>query len=135
MVDLRFKYGEFELKYDKESLNPVIRRKCDSWLLIRIHRNLSVEDEIYQELIPDEYGLNRSSSNFPVNFLRLRANMNPKDFLLNHLPRLTEDGFEIFGEQRLKSIIVNRGHPTISIKVSTGIDWFDFRAEVQFGKI
>ena len=55
------------------------------------------------------------------------------DFLLTQVPRLTEAGFEIYGERELTSARVNRSRPTVSFNVSSGIDWFDVDAVVQFG--
>ena len=65
----------------------------------------------------------------------LRANVSPVDFLLRHVPHLTAAGFEIYGEEALTSARVNRNQPTLSLRVSSGIDWFDVEAVVQFGDL
>ena len=66
---------------------------------------------------------------------RLRARTHPVDFLLNSLPRLAQAGYEIYGEEKLKTARVNRNTPTISFRVSSGIDWFDVLAVVNFGEL
>ena len=54
------------------------------------------------------------------------------DFLLHQVPRLTAANFEIFGEETLTAARVNRNPPKLSWRVSSGIDWFDVNAIVQF---
>ena len=54
---------------------------------------------------------------------------------MRNVPRLTKAGFEIFGEEALKTARVNRTRPTISFNVTSGLDWFDVDAAVNFGDI
>ncbi|RMF42288.1 MAG: serine/threonine protein kinase, partial [Anaerolineae bacterium] len=56
------------------------------------------------------------------------------DFLLKKAPALLEEGFEIYGEENLKSVRINRHKPSISLNVSSGIDWFDLQAAIKFGE-
>ncbi len=65
----------------------------------------------------------------------LRAKIHPVDFLMRHVPCLLAEGFEIYGEEKLKVGRVNRNTPTISFNISSGIDWFDVKAVVSFGDI
>jgi non-specific serine/threonine protein kinase len=48
---------------------------------------------------------------------------------------LLANGFEIFGEESLESAQVTRAAPTLSLNVSSGIDWFDVQAVIRFGEI
>ena len=57
------------------------------------------------------------------------------DFLLNKVPLLAQDGFEVYGEEKLTTARVNRSTPTISFNISSGIDWFDVQAVVNFGDL
>jgi non-specific serine/threonine protein kinase len=132
---LRFGYGECELEYDPKSPRVSIRRKGDSWTLVRILRKLGAEDAAYASVSSPHHGLKRSSSPHPGHVFLLRARVHPIDFLMRHVPRLTETGFEIYGEEKLKTARVNRKKPTLRINVSSGIDWFDIQAAVQFGDI
>jgi non-specific serine/threonine protein kinase len=52
-------------------------------------------------------------------------------FLMDEIPQLVEEGFEIFGEERLSRLRVKRAQPFISIGVSSGIDWFDLKTTVS----
>jgi non-specific serine/threonine protein kinase len=65
----------------------------------------------------------------------LRARVNAVDFLLHHAPRLVAEGCELYGEENLSGVKVNRSRPTLSLGVSSGIDWFDVEAVLKFGDV
>lgn len=132
-AELRFGYGDFEVPFDPLQPEETIRRLPDSWTLARIHRNASLEQQIHQELGATDYGLKRVSTTSGV--FELRSRVRPLDFLLRNASRLARDGYEIYGEDRLKSARVNRNKPTISFNVTSGIDWFDVQTVVSFGEI
>ncbi|MGH9941509.1 MAG: SNF2-related protein [Pyrinomonadaceae bacterium] len=126
---LRFGYGDYEVSYDKGSPVESIRRDTGTGALVRVERE-PVREQEWRERIGAEFGLKRGAA--PDVFL-LRSKVHPIDFLLRHVPKLASAGFEVFGEEELKSARVNRNRPTISFNVTSGIDWFDVRAVVQFG--
>lgn len=132
---LRFGYGDYEVAYDARYANPSIHRMGDSWTLVRIHRNPSQEEDAYGLVSSAYHGLKRGGHPQPPHVFILRARVDPIDFLMRHVPRLTEAGFEIYGEDKLKSAKVNRNSPTLSLNVSSGIDWFDIQAVIQFGDV
>lgn len=132
---LRFGYGDEEVEYDSKCQTPSLHRKGESWTLVRIHRKVNVEDEVNSSVNSAYHGLKRSNSDYPENVFLLRARVHPVDFLMRHIPRLIEVGFEIYGEEKLKTTRVNRSNPTLSLNVSSGIDWFDVQAMVKFGDI
>ena len=129
-AELRFGYGEHELAYDRSYPAVTTVRRPDTWTLVRVHRDPATEEQAFKQL--SSYGLKRGPE--PGLFL-LRKNVKPVDFLLKHVPRLAEAGYEIYGEERLKSVRVNRNRPTISLYISSGIDWFDVQAVVTFGDV
>ena len=49
------------------------------------------------------------------------------------VPELTRAGFEIYGEEQLKAGRINRAQPTMRVHITSGIDWFDLKAVVEFG--
>ncbi len=132
---LKYGYGGEEVTYDPKFPNPTIRRQGDSWSLVRIHRQPALEAQIHGKVSSAHNGLKRSPSSYPASVFFLRARVDPIDFLLRHVPRLIEAGFEIYGEENLKTARVNRNRPTISLNVSSGIDWFDIQAVIQFGDV
>lgn len=132
---LRFGYGDFEVAYEKKPPEKSIRRKPGSWTLLRIHRDPAEEEKIWSDVSSANHGLKRSGSDYDANVFLLRARVHPIDFLMRHVPRLTKNRFEIYGEDKLKSARVNRNQPTLSLNVSSGIDWFDLQAVVKFGDV
>lgn len=129
-AELRFGYGEHEVAYDRSYPRITTARKPGTWTLVRVYRDPQAEEEAFKQL--SSYGLKRGPE--PGLFL-LRKNVHPVDFLLKHVPRLVKAGYEIYGEERLKSVRVNRNRPTISLSISSGIDWFDVQAVVKFGEV
>lgn len=132
---LRFGYSEFEVDYERSLPQESIKREKGTWTLARIHRQPELEEEIYRSVSSAAHGLKYGASGLATNIFQLRARVHPIDFLMRHVPRLTEDGFEIYGEEKLKTARVNRHQPTLSLNVSSGIDWFDLQAVVKFGDV
>ncbi|MEP7359094.1 MAG: SNF2-related protein, partial [Anaerolineales bacterium] len=79
------------------------------------------------------YGLKRAVWPLPYGTYALRARVHPFDFLLRHVPALAQAGFEIYGEEALKIGKINRSTPTLRVSLTSGIDWFDLKAMVEFG--
>ncbi|MBI6546735.1 MAG: SNF2 helicase associated domain-containing protein, partial [Cyanobacteria bacterium NC_groundwater_1444_Ag_S-0.65um_54_12] len=52
------------------------------------------------------------------------------DFLLDEVPLLIAESWEILGEERLKTLRVSRQRPKVRVAVSSGIDWFEVRSEL-----
>jgi non-specific serine/threonine protein kinase len=136
LAHLRFGYGDYEVIYALNLPQTSIQRSSsDAWTLARIQRNSQFEVETWNEVSSAYYGLKRSGSDYPPQVFLLRARVHPIDFLMRHVPRLTEAGFEIYGEEKLKSVRVNRNKPTLSLNISSGIDWFDLQASIKFGDV
>ena len=102
---------------------------------MRVVRQPEKEKLLFEQLTGASFGLKRAPLPSRPGLFRLRARTHPVDFLLNMLPRLAQAGYEIFGEEKLKTARVNRNTPTISFRVSSGIDWFDVQAVVNFGDL
>lgn len=129
---LRFGYGEHEVAFDPSLPGMTIQRQPESWGLVRIIRQPEVEAEAYR-LVPSSFsGMKRGTQ---PGLFSLRARVHPVDFLLQRIPRLIEQGFEIYGEEALKTARVNRHQPTLAINISSGLDWFDLQAVVKYGDI
>lgn len=127
-AEIRFAYGEAELPFDPGFPTLSLRRSPDRRSVVRIRRDPSVERESWRAL--SGFGLKRSHA--PGVFL-IRSTVTPADFLLGQIPKLGASGYEVYGEERLRSVRVNRSQPSISFAVSSGIDWFDLRADIMFG--
>lgn len=131
-VELRFGYGDYELARDRDPPPQSIRRDAATGALVRVWRQPGREAELWESLGAKTYGLKRDSAS---GLFMLRAGTHPLDFLLRHVPQLAAAGCEIYGEEELKLARINRHRPTISFGVTSGIDWFDVQAVVQFGDV
>ncbi len=130
---LKFGYDAYEVGVDAKTGSFTVQDIPNSWGMVRIHRRRLEEDRYYQLLTDVRFGLKRSSKFHQVGSFELRSRMHPFDFLVHAIPRLVEAGFEVYGEESLKTARVNRHTPTISLNISSGVDWFDLKAMVHFG--
>ena len=135
IVQLKFVYQDIELNCESTPLYESLQRKPDSLTLVRVLRQPEKEKDFFDQLSGAGFGLKRAALPSKSGIFRMRARTHPVDFLLNILPRLAQAGYEIFGEEKLKTARVNRNTPTISFRVSSGIDWFDVQAVVNFGEL
>jgi non-specific serine/threonine protein kinase len=129
-VYLRFGYGDMEFGYDAALPYQSIRKEQEEGALTRVVRNPVVEQSVWDGLT--KFGLKKSTQ---PGLLLLRANVPPVNFLLREVPKLAQAGYEVYGEEKLKQARVNRNRPTMSLRVSSGIDWFDVKAAVTFGDV
>ena len=128
-VGLRFGYGTYEVGYEKSLPETTLLRQPDTLTLVRLARR-SDREQHWWDTLATGHGLKRGAA--PDEFA-LRAKTDAVDFLLSHIPALTALGFEVYGERELTQARVNRSRPTISFRVSSGIDWFDVDATIEFG--
>lgn len=128
--ELRFGYGEYEVAYDKRMPDTSTQRQPGTARLARITRQPAREQELWQSL--SGYGLKRGSE--PQLWL-VKKTIHPIDFLMHQVPQLAAAGYTIYGEEALTLARVNRNKPTISFNVTTGIDWFDVNAVVNYGDL
>ncbi len=139
VVTLNFRYGNMSVPHAPTYPHYTItldegNTNADQLTLIEVRRDVAQEEEIYRSTSSAQYGLKYANKMSDESFV-MRSGVKPLDFLLKKLPVLLADGYEIFGEENLKSVRVNRHTPTISFNVSSGIDWFDIQALIQFGDV
>lgn len=130
-AELRFGYGPYEVPNEKNAPAQTVRRVPGATRFARIKRDVVQESEAAGQLGAN-YGFKKGPE---PHIFPLRANVNPIDFLLHQVPKLVAKGFTVFGEEALVGAKVNRNKPTISFNVSSGIDWFDVEANVNFGEL
>ncbi|MCS6993564.1 MAG: SNF2 family helicase [Anaerolineales bacterium] len=130
-AELRFGYREHEfLSCGTRSVYDEILDISGQWGGIKVLRDAAAERRWHDLLTDPRYGLKRAGVDRPGIF-QIRARTHPLDFLMKCIPELTAAGFEIYGEQDIMKI--NRHKPLISLNISSGIDWFDIHAVVQYG--
>jgi non-specific serine/threonine protein kinase len=138
-AELRFAYGEGagadEFVADNGAAEVTVRRVPGTEATLqRVRRDASAERQAAELLNGPSFGLKRDPNGGEAAF-RLRARVAPVDFLLRHVPRLAAAGYEVYGEESLRSVRVNRSRPTLSFGVTSGIDWFDVAAVAKFGDV
>ncbi|MBI5962715.1 MAG: SNF2 helicase associated domain-containing protein [Chloroflexi bacterium] len=129
---LQFGYGDYNSPLAKDE-PYALASVPDTWELVRVHRQPEREEYFYQLLTDPIYRLKRAGSPHPHGTLELRARAHPYDFLMHSIPALLKAGFEIYGEENLKTGRINRNTATLRVQISSGIDWFDLKTVVEFG--
>lgn len=131
-ANLQFAYGEYKVPADPLA-GPITQVSApDSWQIVRIHRNQQEENRFIRLLTEPRFGLKRAAGT-SASAYELRARTHPYDFLTGGIQQLTSAGFEIYGEENLKTARINRSVPSISLNLTSGIDWFDVNAVVNYG--
>jgi non-specific serine/threonine protein kinase len=128
-VWLKFGYSEFEVPY--ESRIPATSSAYDpeTSTFTRIFRDAAAEKAAFSNV--SDYGLKRATGS--PGLFNLRSKVDVVDFLLRYIPKATAGGFEVYGEENIKNVRINRNTPTISFHISSGIDWFDLETEISYG--
>ena len=129
---MAFGYGEYEVEADPKAAPITAIGLPGRWDVARIHRQLDRERHYYQLLTDARYGLKRAGRAYGPAVFCLRARTHPLDFLMDSIPLLTQAGFEIYGEESLRSARLRRVTPTLRVEVSSGIDWFDVQAVLEY---
>lgn len=131
LAELRFGYGDYEVRGSLRPPAEAIITSPSSWGGVKILRDIETERSYYDLLTDATYGLKRAGADKP-GFFQIRARTHPLDFLTKCIPALTAAGFEIYGEKNIAKL--NPHRPTLSLTVSSGIDWFDVQAMVRYGE-
>lgn len=129
-AELRFGYGDYEVKAHPRPPREETITLPGQWGGVRIVRDTDAEFAVINLLTDARYGLKRAGPSEP-GIYEIRARTHPLDFLVKCIPALTEAGFEIYGDKNIAK--VNRHQPTVSLNITSGIDWFDVQALVHYG--
>lgn len=130
VAELRFGYGMYETLAEKKPDTVKMTDVPGSWSLVRIHRQPEQELAIYDMIKGVTFGLKRGKQ---YGEFLLRARTHPYDFLTKSIPALTEAGFEIYGDKDALGKL-NKNQPSISLNITSGIDWFDLDVKIQYGE-
>ena len=119
-IELRFLYGDKEVSSERRY--DIIIREKDTFL--KVKRNKNEEDRLVSKL------LERTLKEGDL-FI---CSCDPLKWLSETVPDLISQGFEIFGQDKLINFKVSYDKPRLELKISSGIDWFDIKGEVNFGE-
>ncbi len=131
-IQLRFAYHNVEVtegQANESEYNAMSQELLvEQGKFVYVHRSPDMESRAVKKLMDSSltpYTRHDGSKHyFPV--------MDPLEWLLKKLPVLAGNGFEIFGQENLKKHRLRAERPKFGIRVSSGIDWFDLRVDVQF---
>ncbi|NIA30238.1 MAG: DEAD/DEAH box helicase family protein [Actinobacteria bacterium] len=120
-VFLRFVYGDREVDFNdpQEELYDAGGKE-----ILKIKRDREAEKREYERLL--DSGLKA----IPKGGLRV-IDSKALEWLFANLPKVVKDGFEVYGQEKLKKYKVRTGSPNVSVAVSTNIDWFDLNLKVD----
>src|SRR3989338_4734973 len=120
-MELKFLYGDNEISYGNDY---DILFKNEKKRLIKIKRNRGEEEKILQIL--SKYTEKRGEWFVPIG--------PALEWLFDSASELIVQGFEIFGQDELVNYKISNQIPYMKLEVKSGIDWFDLKADVEFGK-
>ncbi|MBN1604399.1 MAG: SNF2 helicase associated domain-containing protein [Chitinispirillaceae bacterium] len=127
LVELRFAYNEGEVEFCKADASSSRLMTRDDGRVFRIHRSKAREMSISAlmadyDLIPYQTGFYTPVSD-------------PRIWTLHDLPRLITEGFEIYGEDKLRSANTRKSIPRLSITIKSDNGFFDCNVKISFDGI
>ncbi|MBS3056411.1 MAG: SNF2 helicase associated domain-containing protein [Candidatus Aenigmarchaeota archaeon] len=120
-IDIRFLYGKHEVAFD--SHDDIVFSEGKK--IIKIKRDYDTEKYFYSLLL-DNYVSERNNVLVPA--------IDPYEWLANTSTCLISRGYEIYGTEKLINQRISKEKPKLFLEVSSGIDWFDIKGSVEFGK-
>jgi non-specific serine/threonine protein kinase len=127
IINLKFTYGNDDLEISCYPFNKV-QLVIKDHIFYKIYRQDKVEEFWKKQLIAS--GLLLDSTEFT-----LAGKQNILTWLFDQIPSLLKKGLEIYGEDKLKKFKIIRSYPFISTHISTNIDWFDLKIDLDFDGI
>lgn len=118
-MELGFLYSDREVPFHDG--NDIVFRNRKGFVKIRRHREKENE---FLSLLLASNAFESDGMFFP--------SPGPVEWLADSSKKLLEAGFEIFGQNELVSPALRLSEPKLVLAVSSGIDWFDLKAEVDF---
>ena len=125
-LNLIFVYKDVQVKAGSRT-TLIIQEKTGNRITLK--RNREEEQKAIDILLSSQLTETRIQGEFtPI------RGINHLDWMFDILPRLLSGGFKIYGEEKLNNFRVNRSGASISVKVSSNINWFDIDMDVYYGQ-
>jgi non-specific serine/threonine protein kinase len=130
-IELRFKYDEFEvLPIHRTPFNGeynAVQGKA-----IHILRRHTKEKEFLRQVSDAGVAESEVGEEDDGSMLYYTPKKSPLEWLAVELPKFRNAGFEIFGQENLKRYRLRMSAPKATVKVSSGIEWFDVNVDAEF---
>jgi len=120
-MDLKFSYQDKEVSNNND-YDIVVKDEHNKFL--KIKRNKQEEEKIVKELL-------ESAEIYHDVFL---PKANPLVWLCETAAELISRGYSIYGQEKLVNYKIFKKQPKLDLKVSSGVDWFDIKTDISFGK-
>nr|MBP7462110.1 SNF2 helicase associated domain-containing protein [Candidatus Delongbacteria bacterium] len=120
-LELRFHYGNYICSYFNDF---DIIYQDSSHRLIKIIRDREKEKRYAQVLLENRVKIQDD--------LLLPA-VDPVEWLTTWAPNLIKQGFEILGQDTLLNQRLVMQEPRLKLEISTGMDWFDLKMDIEIG--
>jgi len=123
-INLRFDYAGREVDSFADTRDLVV---VEDDVIYDVSRDLDEEDRIAHLLKEHNVVTHEKFDEF-----KLKGDM--IDFVVHEVPALGEMGIGIHGEEDLFNFKIAKGKVGMMMEASSGVDWFDIKGEVKFGK-
>ena len=122
-INIRFDYSGKEVDYFSKNKEIIVIEKD---IIYNISRDFEREEEIVEKL--NEYSVvtHEEKDEFMIDNELV-------DFISEDIPKITEEGIQILGEENLFHFKVIKSKGKMNIDVKKENDWFDIKGKVRFG--
>jgi non-specific serine/threonine protein kinase len=127
LAELRFSYNNGEVEFSKADPSSSRLMTQGDGSVYRVHRSKAREMSMAASMA--EYDLIPYMTGFytPVS--------DPRIWTLHDLPQLVSDGFEIYGEEKLRLANTRKAMPRLGISITSGVGYFDCTVKISFDGI
>ncbi|NCN86328.1 DEAD/DEAH box helicase [archaeon] len=123
-IKLKFDYAGQKIDYFSANKEIIL---VEDNHIFDVSRDLEYEDEIIEKLNEHDVVTDESKDEFVLD-------CDLVDFVSEEIPKITDLGIEIFGEDKLFNFKVVKTSPKMIMNVGENKDWFELKGSVKFGK-
>lgn len=123
-LKLKFNYSGQNVDYFSSNKELIL---VEGDVIYDVNRDFEYEDELIEKLNAHHIVTHEEKDEFVLD-------CDLVDFVTEEIPKITEMGVEILGEEKLFNFNVVKSKPKMEVKVSTSSDWFELKGEIKFGK-
>ncbi len=127
LVELRFAYHDGLTEFSRSDSNQTRLVPSEDGAVYRVSRSRARETVMTASLATYELTQYQTGVFTPCD--------DPRIWTLQELPRLARDGFEIFGQENLRSSNARKAAPKMSVAVSSKEGLFDCNVQISFDGI
>lgn len=127
LAELRFAYHDGTVEFTKSDNNPVRMIAQQDGRIYRIHRSKVREMTVVSRM--HEFELVQYQTGF------FTPECDPRIWTLHELPRLAAEGFEIYGQDNLKTSNARKTVPKLSVSIKSDSSGFDCSVEISYDGI